>query len=451
MRLMALGAIIVCVLAVGCGDDDDDEGGGGQSTPVAPTITTTSPLPAGFTNLPYTVTFTATGGTQPYSWDVAMGATPGGLALNSSTGQLSGSPTAASTFVFDVRVTGNDGASSVMPFSLTVTQLPSGIVYVKTNGGPGAGTTNLTTWRFNSADAISGSVSPTAAVEGPNTGQVHGVVGLQMAHDTANDRLWFTSGEKTSLPSLLAGLARLDSMSTRTGNAVVNGSIAGGNTQIVAPNGVAVDAGRDVVYVLDTSNGLIIFKNVSVSTGNRAPDAVIDGPTANFDTPLGAFIDTTNDRLYVGGGDITIDVKIYDNASTLTSGDVAPTRRIVGANTTFLQPRSVFVDVGRNLLYVGDPLSSAICVFANASTVNGNTAPTRRIVGANTTLGGFFDMTVHTIRDEIYVANEDVPSILVFSAASTTNGNVAPARVVTHPSLEEADRPPNAIALDPTR
>lgn len=49
--------------------------------------------------------FTATGGTQPYSWSVTSGSLPGGLLLNSTTGLLTGVANAAGNFSFTLQVT----------------------------------------------------------------------------------------------------------------------------------------------------------------------------------------------------------------------------------------------------------------------------------------------------------------------------------------------------------
>ena len=69
-----------------------------------------------------TLQFQATGGTGPYSWAVAAGSTlPAGLSL-SSTGLLSGTPTAQGTTNFSVTVTDSEvpPASLTKSFSLTV-------------------------------------------------------------------------------------------------------------------------------------------------------------------------------------------------------------------------------------------------------------------------------------------------------------------------------------------
>jgi hypothetical protein len=57
------------------------------------TITTTA-LNAGIVGVPYSQTLTATGGTPPYTWALMAGRLPFGLALNQTTGELSGVPSA---------------------------------------------------------------------------------------------------------------------------------------------------------------------------------------------------------------------------------------------------------------------------------------------------------------------------------------------------------------------
>ena len=79
----------------------------GTTAPLA--ITTTS-LSNATVGTAYSATVTASGGTTPYSWAVTSGAFPAGLALNASTGAITGTPTAAAvTRTFTVKVT--DSAS----------------------------------------------------------------------------------------------------------------------------------------------------------------------------------------------------------------------------------------------------------------------------------------------------------------------------------------------------
>ncbi|HVE26556.1 MAG TPA: putative Ig domain-containing protein, partial [Sporichthya sp.] len=85
-----------------------------------PTVNTTPPPPAGTVGVAYSHTFTATGGTPPYLWTSTGAALPGGLLLNPSTGELSGTPTAAATFG-GLMIDAN-GASA--PFSITINPNP---------------------------------------------------------------------------------------------------------------------------------------------------------------------------------------------------------------------------------------------------------------------------------------------------------------------------------------
>ena len=83
-----------------------------NATPL--TITTTS-LPSGTLNVAYpATTLTASNGTSPYTWSITSGVLPTGLSLNTSTGAISGTPTAIGTFSFTAQV-----SDSTMPIALT--------------------------------------------------------------------------------------------------------------------------------------------------------------------------------------------------------------------------------------------------------------------------------------------------------------------------------------------
>jgi putative Ig domain-containing protein/Big-like domain-containing protein len=95
------------------------------NTPRPPlTITTTSPLPAGYMASPYQLTLAASGGTPPYSkWAVASGTLPPGLKLDPSSGLIHGTPTTTSGSPFTFGVTVGDsagGRSAPAAFSLTI-------------------------------------------------------------------------------------------------------------------------------------------------------------------------------------------------------------------------------------------------------------------------------------------------------------------------------------------
>jgi len=85
-----------------------------------PLITTTSPLHDGITGSGYSQTFSATGGTPPYTWSVVDGSLPFNLTLNSETGILRGGLAVAGVFNFTVKVLDSVKRSSQKAFTLSL-------------------------------------------------------------------------------------------------------------------------------------------------------------------------------------------------------------------------------------------------------------------------------------------------------------------------------------------
>jgi len=99
---------------------------------------TTTTLPSGSQNTPYTVALAATGGLTPYMWSIASGSLPPGLNLNAGTGAITGTPSGAGVSNFEVQVTDAESPaqasveplsimiSPAVPLSISTTTLPSG-------------------------------------------------------------------------------------------------------------------------------------------------------------------------------------------------------------------------------------------------------------------------------------------------------------------------------------
>jgi uncharacterized repeat protein (TIGR01451 family) len=91
-----------------------------QSSPVTPNVSPSlanPPLPAGEAGAPYSTQLVVTGGTSPFVWSIATGTLPPGVTLAAGTGLLSGTPTAAGSYPFTVRVT--DASSQTATQALT--------------------------------------------------------------------------------------------------------------------------------------------------------------------------------------------------------------------------------------------------------------------------------------------------------------------------------------------
>lgn len=81
-------------------------------------------LPNAVTNTAYSVNFTATGATWPYSWSLAPGSLlPSGLSFTqvSAAGVLSGTPAAGSAGTYDFEIQLTDAANRVVVYSYTLT------------------------------------------------------------------------------------------------------------------------------------------------------------------------------------------------------------------------------------------------------------------------------------------------------------------------------------------
>lgn len=118
------------------------------SAGVTITITPTA-LPGGTVGTAYSQVLTAAGGAAPYTWALLLannagipgvGALPAGLTLNSATGVISGSPTAAGTSNFAIQATDKNGATGQASFSIAITAVPLSIT-TTTLGGATVGTT----------------------------------------------------------------------------------------------------------------------------------------------------------------------------------------------------------------------------------------------------------------------------------------------------------------------
>jgi hypothetical protein len=98
-------------------------------------ITANIALPDAMRGTPYSTTIAADGGAAPYKWSLASGALPVGLALNSTTGAISGTPQMPGTFSFVVKAT--DAASRVGTKAVTLmVKLDPAVPYITNTSLP---------------------------------------------------------------------------------------------------------------------------------------------------------------------------------------------------------------------------------------------------------------------------------------------------------------------------
>ena len=80
-------------------------------------------LPATTQNIAYSQSVTALGGTAPYTYAL-VGTLPTGLSLNTSTGAITGTPTAAGTFNFSINASDSLGAFGTRAYSIVIANAP---------------------------------------------------------------------------------------------------------------------------------------------------------------------------------------------------------------------------------------------------------------------------------------------------------------------------------------
>jgi len=90
------------------------------ATAASPLDITTTSLPDGTVNESYSSTVEATGGAPPYSWAITDGVLPSGLGLNSTTGEISGTPATEETQNFMVTVTDATAATDDQELTIIV-------------------------------------------------------------------------------------------------------------------------------------------------------------------------------------------------------------------------------------------------------------------------------------------------------------------------------------------
>jgi len=184
---------------------------------IYPLSISTATLPNGKIGVAYSQALQATGGTAPYTWSLVSGSLPSELILGSS-GVITGTPTAATTEKFTIKVTGSDSQFITANFTLTIT-------------------TPFATWqetKFTAADIATGLTT--------------------MAADFEND----------GLVNVLEYAFGTDPKVANASPVAVN--FSGNNLQLSFP----CDATRtDITYTVQASSALDSWTDIAMSIGGK--------------------------------------------------------------------------------------------------------------------------------------------------------------------------------------
>ena len=84
-------------------------------------VISTTTCDRGITTISYSSDTAAGGGSSSYTWSLSSGTLPAGLSLGSSTGQISGTPSASGTVTFTVRATDDESSGNYDDQTLSIT------------------------------------------------------------------------------------------------------------------------------------------------------------------------------------------------------------------------------------------------------------------------------------------------------------------------------------------
>jgi hypothetical protein len=224
---------------------------------------------------------------------------------------------------------------------------------------------------FDNASTLTGNVTPTRAIVGNATGMASP---FDVTVDTVNNLLYVADGTNILL---------YNSASTSNGNVPPASTI---NTTVTI-GAIFVDGTNNQLYFTDPGDEAVDRLD---SASSQSFVGIVGGAIAGADTklsqPRGLALDISG-RLIVTNSVAPISITTYASA-TIATGDVIPFGDIAGSSTELQSPQQIALnnDVSNGELYVVDPVASSIIIYTNVSTTQGNLVPTRVINGSNTGL-----------------------------------------------------------------
>ena len=244
----------------------------------------------------------------------------------------------------------------------------------------------------------------------------------------ARGRIYVTNGTANTVTVYAAGA---------NGNVPPLAVIGGANTGFTDPNAIAIDAsGKIYVLNLGTPDSIMVYPPLGTSTGvlNEAPIATIAGTNTLLASPDGIALDSSGDIYVANENYATGSVNVYAAGS---NGNAAPIATISGTATGLYSPAGIALDAGGNIYVANNETvdSNGTVTFIPSITVypagsNGNATPTAIITGDQTGLSSPGGIAIDASRN-LYVTSfsSGTNSIDIFAAGS--NGNVAPGASIT--------------------
>src|SRR5581483_8436993 len=226
--------------------------------------------PNGQVNVAYPgATLSASGGLGSLTWSITPGSLPDGLTLNTSSGAISGTPTASGPFNFTVNVSDSKGKGASKPLSIAVASQPS-ISTTSLNGGQVGVAYSQGVSASGGAGSLTYSISNGNLPGGLGINSSSGVIsGTPTGNGTSNFTVKVTdANSQTATKNLSINIASQPTIGTT--------SLNGGEVGVAYSQGVSASGGvGSLTYSI--SNG-----NLPAGLGINSSSGVISGtPTSN--------------------------------------------------------------------------------------------------------------------------------------------------------------------------
>jgi hypothetical protein len=273
---------------------------------------------------------------------------------------------------------------------------------------------------------------------------------------TASSFLSCAPAEPETSPTLFASTAWLNNVvsfaeaPTLNGDTAPTSNLTGDKTGLGSPLGIAVDGAGNLIVANGSANSITFYRNAAATNGNIPPDRTLQGTHTglgdnNTDGPIAVAIDRANDTLYVITGSLAAPVVlVFAHASTI-DGDTAPTRLIHDTNLT--HPRSLCLDQLGNL-YVANDVANTPSIIVFPGIANPGTIPSPiHMIQASPAFGStLVDLCVDS-ENRLYVLHASGTRIDVFENAASLHG-LFPPHATLLPPMTDTTGAPSCIAVD---
>ena len=410
----------------------------------APTLkVTTTSLPNGVINNSYSATVNATGGVQPYIW--GLSGNPAWLSINSSTGVLSGTPTATGTFSFSVTVTDSEtptaqtasanlsiSVNNSAPLQITTTGLPGGVVntpysngaYLSASGGvqpytwsytgnlPPGITLNTSTGQLTGTPTSVGTFNFTAKVTDSSSPTQTATANLSI---TINSALTITT---TSVPDGSVG-AQYNATVNAAGGlqpynwSIISGSLPPGlslnNNNTLTINGQPTTTGtyNFTLQVTDNENTPVSVSNsYTIVIGTQPPGYTVSGNVGYSGSKTGwTYLQLTGNNNNCCGNNLGTSI----SEAVLTSGGAFIIHGVQPGTYT-LQAYMDNLGYGAenasnptgsvsNITVVNSPVTGVSIVLTDPAPVSLSTAPSWNANNGNGAFNGGAFVSFQTIKN----------------------------------------------------